>query len=230
MTTFQIGSQNVERRYGRRGNGIVRAKRLVAALACAGLLAGCGVQAASNVTTTTIPPKPATYSVCAAPSSGVAIRDSAALVTLADCNRASAQTTYAICDGTPNRNADTDSLCTASGGSWIPLQVPASITDEWLCLFDGYFWNPNGPASYIGPCLAYRTPAPTTTTTQPFVAPTPPPCPVSLIEESYQAAISAWENELGYLPSQAQAQAGASKECSESGYSPSDVSSVEYIP
>ena len=201
---------------------------LIAALAC-GLLAGCGAQAASKATTTTRPPKPATYSVCAAPSSGVAIRESN-WITLADCNRATTTTTYAICQGTPNRNADTDSLCTDSGGTWVPLQTPASITDEWLCSFDGWFWNPSGPASYIGPCLAYRTPATTTSTTQPYVAPTPPPCPVSLIDEYYQAAITAWSNNLGYYPSQAQAQAFASKECSEGGYSPSDVSSVQYIP
>lgn len=170
------------------------------------------------------------YAVCATRIGGAAIRESNTWVSLADCNRATAKTTYAICQGTPNRNADTDPLCTDSGGSWTALQLPASIANQWLCSFDGYFWNPNGPDSYIGPCLAYPTPSTTTSTTQPYVAPTPPPCPVSVIEESYQAAITAWGNELGYYPSQAQAQAFASKQCSADGYSPSDVSSVEYIP
>jgi hypothetical protein len=215
-----------------RRNGVVRVKGLVAALTCAGLLAGCGVDAASKATTTTRPPTSthAMYAICATRFGGAAIHESNTWVTLADCNRATTKTTYAICQGTPNRSADTDPLCTDSGGAWTPLQLPASITSQWLCSFDGYFWNPNGPASYIGPCLAYRTPAPTTSTTQPYVAPTLAPCPVSLIDESYQAAITAWGNNLGYYPSQAQAQAFASKECTEAGYSPSDVSSVEYIP
>jgi hypothetical protein len=196
------------------------------------LLAGCGVHASSEATTTTRPGSRthAMYAICATRSGGVAIRESNTWVTLSDCNRATPKTTYAICEATPNRNADTDPLCTRSGGAWTALQAPARITSQWLCSLDGYFWNPNGPDSYIGPCLAYPTPSTTTSTTQPYVAPSPPPCPVSVIDEAYQAAITAWGNELGYYPSQAQAQAFASRICTQDGYSPSDVSSVEYIP
>ena len=145
-------------------------------------------------------------------------------------NRAAAKTTYAICKGTPNRNADTDPPCTAREELDRRSQAPTTTTSQRLCCSDGYFWNPNGPDSYIGPCLAYRTPPPTTSTTQSYVAPTPPPCPVSLIQESYQAAITASGNELGYYRIRRQAQAFARQQCSADGYSPSDVSSVEYIP
>jgi hypothetical protein len=66
-------------------------------------------------------------------------------------------TAYAICEDTPNKDASTDPLCTDSGGYWMPDLAPAQVTSQWLCSFDGYFWNPNGPDSYIAPCLAYSS-------------------------------------------------------------------------
>lgn len=127
----------------------------VAALAFAGLLAGCGVHAASKATTTTRSP------------------------------------------------TSTTQLVVTTTTTLAPVPTTTTTT---------------------------LPPATTTSTTEPYVAPTPPPCPVSVIDESYQAAITAWGNNLGYYPSQAQAQAFASQICAQDGYSPSDVSSVEYIP
>lgn len=158
----------------------MKIKFIIVAVLVVGMLtlAGCGTHAAPKVTTTitTTALSSATYVICVTKYGHFAIPESGTWVTVANCNRAidwglHDLSTYAICQGTPNLNADTDALCTASKGAWSPGAAPVSITSQWLCSLDGYFWNPNGPDSYIGPCLAYPTPTTTTTTTSPIALP-----------------------------------------------------------